>query len=125
VRFISGKDPKMVSTIEKTIKELGEGKFLYRYRTKDGLPGEEGAFLICSFWLVSCLTLAGRLKEAEELLDRLIECSNHVGLFSEEIDPKDGSMLGNFPQAFTHMGFISAAVALSKELEKRGKLRKR
>jgi alpha,alpha-trehalase len=125
LRFISGKDPRMVATIDKTIKELGEGKFLYRYRTKDGLPGEEGAFLICSFWLVSCLALAGRLKEAEELLDGLIECSNHVGLFSEEVDPKNGSMLGNYPQAFTHMGFITAAVTVSRELERRRKRRRR
>lgn len=115
VKFIDGKDPKMISTIRQIKKSLmSENKFLYRYRTRDGLPGDEGAFLICSFWLASCLTMAGELDEAEELLDSLLKCSNHLGLFSEEIDPKDGSMLGNFPQAFTHMGFITAATGLEK-----------
>src|SRR5487761_740192 len=115
VKFINGKDPKMISTIKQIKKSLmSEGKFLYRYKTKDGLPGDEGAFLICSFWLVSCLTMAGKLDEADKLLDSLLKCSNHVGLFSEEIDPKDGSMLGNCPQAFTHMGFITAAAGLEK-----------
>ncbi|MGI0079725.1 MAG: glycoside hydrolase family 15 protein, partial [Nitrososphaerales archaeon] len=115
VRFIDGKDPMMISTINQTKKALMiRGKFLYRYKTKDGLPGEEGAFLICSFWLATCLTMAGKLDEAEKLLDSLAKCSNHLGLFSEEIDPKDGTMLGNFPQAFTHMGFITAVTGLEK-----------
>ena len=70
----------------------------------------------CSFWLVSCLTREGRLDEAERLLESLIEYSNHLGLFSEEIDPETGAMLGNFPQAFTHMGFVTATVELGKAL---------
>ena len=119
VRFISGDDPKMVSTIDATIKKLlAEGKFVYRYLAEDGMPGREGAFLICTFWLVNCLTLAGRIKEAEELMDSVVGYANHLGLFSEEIDPKTGDMLGNFPQAFTHMGFITAAVNLSNAMEK-------
>jgi GH15 family glucan-1,4-alpha-glucosidase len=119
VRFIGADDPKMSSTIEQIMKNLHENGFLYRYKAADGLRGEEGAFLICSFWLVSCLTLAGRLDEAERLLDRLAGFANHLGLFSEEIDPKTGEMLGNFPQAFTHMGFITAAQGLTRALEKR------
>lgn len=119
VRFISAKDPKMLATIEQIKKNLmRDGKFLYRYKANDGLLGEEGAFLICSFWLVSCLALAGKLDEAEELLDSLVECSNHVGLFSEEIDPRSKTMLGNFPQAFTHMGFIAAATTIEDERRK-------
>jgi GH15 family glucan-1,4-alpha-glucosidase len=115
LKFIDGKDPKMIATIRQIEKSLMTGgKYLYRYKTEDGLPGDEGAFLICSFWLVSCLTLAGKLKEAERLLDSLLDCANHVGLFSEEIDPRDGSMLGNFPQAFSHMGFITAVTDLEK-----------
>ncbi len=115
VRFIAADDPKMTSTIDRTMKQLmSGGKFLYRYRADDGLPGDEGTFLICSFWLVNCLAGSGRVEEAENLMDSLVECSNHLGLFSEEIDPKTGAMLGNFPQAFTHMGFISAAVAIAK-----------
>lgn len=122
VRFISAYDPMMISTIDRTMENLMmHGKFLYRYRAEDGLPGEEGAFLTCSFWLVSCLALCGRVEEAEKLMDSLVECSNHLGLFSEEIDPNSGAMLGNFPQAFTHMGFISAAVALSDAIQKKGK----
>jgi alpha,alpha-trehalase len=118
VRFISAKDPKMLATIDETMKKLlTKGKFVYRYLADDGLPGDEGAFLICSFWLVSCLALAGRVDEAEKLMDSLVEFSNHLGLFSEEIDPSDGTMLGNFPQAFTHMGFITAAVTLSKAMQ--------
>ncbi len=115
LKFINGKDPKMISTIRRIQESLmSEGKFLYRYKTDDGLPGDEGAFLICSFWLVSCLAMAGKLKEAENLLNSLLDCSNHVGLFSEEIDPRDGSMLGNFPQAFSHMGFITAVTDIEK-----------
>ena len=119
VRFISGNDPKMVSTIEATIKTLlTEGKFVYRYLAEDGMPGREGAFLICTFWLVNCLTMAGRIREAEKLMDSVVGYANHLGLFSEEIDPQTGKMLGNFPQAFTHMGFITAAVNLSNAMEK-------
>ncbi|MFI5421108.1 MAG: glycoside hydrolase family 15 protein, partial [Nitrososphaerales archaeon] len=77
-------------------------------------------FLICSFWLVNCLVLAGRLEEAEKMLDSLLPCANHLGLFSEEVDPRSEKMLGNFPQAFTHMGFIVAASNLGKALEKKG-----
>ncbi|MGI0090116.1 MAG: glycoside hydrolase family 15 protein, partial [Nitrososphaerales archaeon] len=120
VRFISVNDPKMIGTIDATMKKLlAEDKFLYRYLDDDGLAGKEGAFLICSFWLVSCLTMAGRLDEAEKMMDSIIGYSNHLGLFSEEIDPKTGEMLGNFPQAFTHMGFITAATTLGRALAKR------
>jgi pentatricopeptide repeat protein len=107
----------MRSTVDKTMEKLmTRQKFVYRYLSDDGLPGDEGAFLVCSFWLVSCLTREGRLDEAEKLLESLIECSNHLGLFSEEIDPETGAMLGNFPQAFTHMGFVTATVELGDAL---------
>jgi len=122
VRFINPKDPRMIATIDRTMEKLLEhGKYLYRYLTEDGLPGREGAFLICSFWLVNCLTMAGRLEEAEKLMDELVRNSNHLGLFSEEIDPRDSTMLGNFPQAFTHMGFVTAATALGRALRDKGK----
>ncbi len=119
VGFISAADPKMKSTIDATVKKLlVKDRFVYRYLAEDGLPGKEGAFLICSFWLVNCLTLAGRVSEAQKLLDSVAGYVNHLGLFSEEVDPETGDMLGNFPQAFTHMGFITAAVNLNKALEK-------
>ena len=115
VGFIDGKDPKMVSTIEQTMTQLlEEGRFLYRYKSDDGLPDDEGAFLMCSFWLVSCLAFAERFEEAETLLEKLLECSNHVGLFSEEINPKTRMLLGNFPQGFTHIGLISAATDIEQ-----------
>jgi len=121
VRFIGAGDPKMNSTIKATMKGLlSKDKFVYRYLGEDGLPGKEGAFLICSFWLIHCLTLAGRLQEAEKIMDSLVGYANHLGLFSEEVDPETGDLLGNFPQAFTHMGFISAAGSLSRALEKTG-----
>jgi GH15 family glucan-1,4-alpha-glucosidase len=119
VRFIAADDPKMLSTIDKIRAVLGKGKFLYRYLSDDGLQGDEGSFTACSFWLVNCLTMAGRLDEAEKLIDSLIGSSNHLGLFSEELDPSTGEMLGNFPQAFTHMAFITAATALENALGER------
>jgi len=120
VRFLEATDPRIISTIDLAKEKLMKnGKFVYRYLSEDGLPGKEGAFLICSFWLVNCLTMAGRLKEAEDLLNSLIELSNHVGLFSEEVDLSTGKMLGNFPQAFTHMGFITAATALDRAIARR------
>ena len=110
----------MASTIELTMKKLMfDDKFVYRYFAEDGLEGREGAFLACSFWLVNCLVLADRLEEAEKMLDSLVACSNHLGLFSEEIDPKSGDMLGNFPQGFTHMAFIAAASNLGKALARK------
>jgi GH15 family glucan-1,4-alpha-glucosidase len=126
VKFIDANDPRMRATVDKTMENLMmRGKFVYRYLSEDGLSGSEGAFLICSFWLVSCLTLQGRLDEAERLLDSLIECSNHLGLFSEEIDPETGAMLGNFPQAFTHMGFVTATVGLGEALARRQEAQKK
>jgi GH15 family glucan-1,4-alpha-glucosidase len=119
VRFIAGDDPKMIGTIDATMKWLlTDGKFVYRYFADDGMPGKEGAFLICSFWLVNCLTMCGRLEEAEKIMDSVCVYANHLGLYSEEVDPTTGDLLGNFPQAFTHMGFITAAVNLNDAMEK-------
>ena len=119
VRFLDANDPRILSTIDQTKKRLmSDGKFVYRYLAEDGLPGKEGAFLICSFWLVNCLTLTGKLDEAENLLNSLIKYSNHVGLFSEEVDPSTRRLLGNFPQAFTHMGFLTAAIGLDRAISR-------
>jgi GH15 family glucan-1,4-alpha-glucosidase len=94
-------------------EDLGERGLIWRYREDDGLEGEEGAFLACSFWLVECLARQGRHEEAREVYDRAVSTANDVGLYSEEFDPKRGEMLGNFPQALTHLSHIAAAVALS------------
>jgi GH15 family glucan-1,4-alpha-glucosidase len=114
VGFLPFDDPRVKNTIDATIRYLCDGPFVYRYRTDDGLPGDEGAFLLCSFWLVDCLTLSGRTDEAQELFLKLMGFANHLGLFAEEIDPSTGDFLGNFPQAFTHIGFISSALYLGK-----------
>ena len=94
------------ATIDAVRRELQHGDYLLRYRAADGLEGEEGAFLICSFWLVDALLMTGRADEARELYERLLSRANDVGLFAEEIDPETHGFLGNFPQAFTHLALI-------------------
>ncbi len=111
--FLPYDDPRALSTVEAVRRELGRDGFLYRYRAEDGVGGDEGIFLLCNFWLIDNLIAQGRLKEAEELIGRMESVSNHLGLFSEEYDPRTGDLLGNFPQAFTHIGYINSVVALS------------
>ena len=116
VGFIGADDPRMAGTIAATERHLtSRHGLVYRYRAfDDGLQGDEGAFTICSFWLVDNLIMQDRVTEARNLFDRLKGYANDVGLLSEEIDPETGELLGNFPQAFTHLGLISAAVHVPK-----------
>ncbi|MFQ5735768.1 MAG: glycoside hydrolase family 15 protein [Thermodesulfobacteriota bacterium] len=107
-------DPRVIATIEAIQRELCTTGLLYRYQTEDGLPGSESAFLFCNFWLIDCLISLNRLDEAEGFLHHMAGYSNHLGLFSEEYDVVKKEALGNFPQAFTHIGFINSAVALRK-----------
>jgi GH15 family glucan-1,4-alpha-glucosidase len=116
VRFLPPDDPRLVSTVEAIQHRLAENELVFRYRGEDGLPGQEGAFLICSFWLVEALFRMGRQDEAHALFTRLLDRRNDVGLLSEEIDPASGALLGNFPQAFSHIGLINAALTLSEEV---------
>jgi GH15 family glucan-1,4-alpha-glucosidase len=114
VGFLPATDPRMRSTIEAIARELTQDGLVLRYvndqgLNADGLTGEEGTFVICSFWLVSCLAQAGELARAERLFDRLVGCANDLGLIAEEIDGRTGELLGNFPQAFSHIGLITAA----------------
>jgi GH15 family glucan-1,4-alpha-glucosidase len=102
------------STVDNIKEGLTRDGLVYRYRAEDGLPGNEGVFLTCSFWLVDALALGGRLDEAYSLFEKLLGYANDLGLFSEEYDPEAGIMLGNFPQGFTHMSLINAAVNLAK-----------
>ncbi len=116
--FLPFDDHRVVSTIEATQKELGHDGFLYRYATEDGLPGGEGTFLFCTFWLIACLIALQRLEKAETLLHRVEGAANHLGLFSEEYDVRWKEALGNFPQAFTHIGYINGVIALRQAKEK-------
>jgi GH15 family glucan-1,4-alpha-glucosidase len=117
VRFIDGDDPRMLGTIEAVEKDLLHDGLLLRYRTGsgvDGLEGDEHPFLACSFWLVSALALAGRQDDAHELMDRLVALGNDVGLLSEEYDVAGDRMVGNFPQAFSHLALVDAAMNLHR-----------
>ena len=117
VGFLPPTDPRVVGTVEAVRRELVRGGFVMRYipdeAAADGLPPGEGAFLACSFWLVDALELIGRHGEAVELFERLLALRNDLGLFAEEYDGQAGRLIGNFPQAFTHLSLISSAATLS------------
>jgi alpha,alpha-trehalase len=117
--FLPATDERMRSTIEAIARDLTEDGLVLRYRNEeglnaDGLSGEEGTFVICSFWLVSCLAKAGEVERAQELFDQLVGYANDLGLLAEEIDTANDEQLGNFPQAFSHIGLITAAYAIDK-----------
>ena len=111
--FLPATDERVRGTIEAIERELMQDGFVLRYRPQeegvDGLPGGEGVFLPCSFWLADCLHLTGRKKEARELFERLLVLRNDLGLLSEEYDPVAKRQLGNFPQAFTHVALVNSA----------------
>ena len=117
VGFIDATDPRMVGTIEAIGRDLVVDGFVHRYvatETADGLPGDEGSFLMCSFWLVDCLELIGRHDEAEELFVRLLSLRNDVGLLAEQYDATRERLVGNFPQAFSHVALATSAMALER-----------
>jgi GH15 family glucan-1,4-alpha-glucosidase len=119
VKFISPTDPRMLATIDRTIESLMSDSLVYRYRQEraaaDGFGTEEGTFSMCTFWLVEALARARRVNEARVLFEKMLSYANDLGLYSEELGPQ-GESLGNFPQAFTHVGLISAAYALDRAL---------
>jgi GH15 family glucan-1,4-alpha-glucosidase len=118
VGFLAPDDPRVVGTIEAVQRELLRDGFVLRYPTEeadDGLPPGEGAFLPCSFWLVDALAIIGRREEAETLFSRLVALANDVGLLSEEYDPRARRLVGNFPQAFTHLGLVNSVLALEAQ----------
>src|SRR5690606_21367991 len=116
VGFLDAKDPRMVGTVDFIQKTLVVDGLVHRYRSHeslDGLPPGEGAFLICTFWLVDNLVLQDREREARELFEHLLALRNDLGLLSEEYDPVGKRMLGNFPQAFSHLSLVNSAHSLT------------
>jgi GH15 family glucan-1,4-alpha-glucosidase len=113
--FRPGYDPRMKATIDATAARLTDERGLvYRYLAHDGLAGEEGTFLLCTFWLAQAQALAGELEQATATLERAIAAINDVGLLAEEMGASSGDMIGNFPQAFSHIGLINAAWAIAQ-----------
>jgi len=114
IGFIDGRDPRMLSTLDATMKDLVVDGLCYRYiDAPEGLSGKEATFILCTFWLVSALTLAGRVEEARGIFENMLAQASPLGLFAEEIDPVSGEQIGNFPQAFSHIGVIHAAVTFA------------
>lgn len=124
IKFISPTDPRWLSTLRAIEADLVDDSHVYRYKlgesADDGLRGREGTFCICTFWYAECLARAGDLDQARYCFEKMLGYSNHLGLFPEELGPS-GEHLGNFPQAFTHIGLISAAYYLDRELSLRGR----
>jgi len=120
VKFISPVDRRWLSTLRAVERELVEDSLVHRYRTgeaaPDGLPGQEGTFCMCTFWYAECLARSGDPLMGRFIFEKMLGYANHVGLYSEELGP-EGEHLGNFPQAFTHLGLISAAHALDQALQ--------
>jgi alpha,alpha-trehalase len=118
VGFLPADDPRMLATTDAIAERLTDERGLvYRYRTEggvDGLAGDEGTFLLCTFWLAQALALAGRTEQASAVFERAARYANDVGLLAEEVDPASGELLGNFPQAFSHIGLVNAAWAISE-----------
>jgi GH15 family glucan-1,4-alpha-glucosidase len=119
VGFLPATDPRVIGTMEAIQRDLTRDGLVMRYADEgsegvDGLPAGEGAFLLCSYWLVDNLVMAGRQDEARALFERLLTLRNDVGLIAEQWDPATGLMLGNFPQAFSHVGLVNSAWNLSR-----------
>ncbi|MGH7830737.1 MAG: glycoside hydrolase family 15 protein, partial [Candidatus Binatia bacterium] len=126
VGFLPPEDPRVRGTVQAIERHMMKDGFVARYATKgdiDGLPPGEGAFLACTFWLADNLILQGRSGEAREIFERLLGIRNDVGLLSEEYDPQAGRLLGNFPQAFSHVGLINTACNLTRHGPAEGRSR--
>jgi pentatricopeptide repeat protein len=121
MKFVAPRDARMKATVDEVLKQLVSDSLVYRYKPSgsamDGLPGSEGTFSACTFWLVEVLSRSGRLHEARYIFEKMLTYGNHLGLYGEEIGAR-GEALGNFPQAFTHLGLISAALDLNENLDK-------
>jgi GH15 family glucan-1,4-alpha-glucosidase len=114
VVFIAYDDPRMMTTTDAISDELDDHGLLRRYRADDGLGGEEGVFVACTFWLAECLARQHRIAPAQVAYDRATNTANDLGLYAEEYEPQRRELLGNFPQGLSHLSHIAAAVALAK-----------
>jgi GH15 family glucan-1,4-alpha-glucosidase len=113
--FLPGDEPRMRATIYAIAQRLTDERGLvYRYLARDGLAGQEGTFVLCTFWLAHAQALAGDVDAATATFERAVAAINDVGLLAEEVDPSNGEMIGNYPQAFSHIGLINAAWAISQ-----------
>jgi GH15 family glucan-1,4-alpha-glucosidase len=112
VGFLPADDPRVLATIEAIDRELNVGGHIYRYRADDGLAGDEGTFVFCTLWMVIALARTGQATRARERFEMVLSHASDLGLLAEEIDPRSGALLGNYPQAFSHVGVISAALAI-------------
>jgi len=119
IGLLEPRDPRVVSTVRAYESMLVEHGLMLRYRNPDDFGSTTSALTICSFWWAEALALVGRLDEAVRLFDSLLAHANPVGLFSEDVDPETGALLGNFPQAYTHVGLINAAMTIGELLEAR------
>jgi GH15 family glucan-1,4-alpha-glucosidase len=123
VKFVSPTDPRFLSTLRVMSEELVDDSLVFRYKigdaASDGLTGDEGTFNMCSFWFAEVLARSGDVQRARLFFEKMLGYANHVGLYGEELGPR-GEHLGNFPQAFTHLGLISAAYAIDRKLSDAG-----
>ncbi|MGH7002692.1 MAG: glycoside hydrolase family 15 protein [Alphaproteobacteria bacterium] len=117
IGLVPASDPRFLGTLDFVGRNLRQGHHLFRYRTADDFGTPSTAFTICSFWYIEALAAAGRRDEARDLFEKILACRNHVGLFSEDIDPKTGELWGNFPQTYSLVGLVVAAMRLSKSWE--------
>ncbi len=121
VGFLPPNDPRMVSTVERVQEELAQGPFLHRYvpdLALEGVSGGEGAFVMLSFWLAGALLYIGQVEKAAKIFQELLKSANHLGLYSEMVSPESRELLGNFPQAFSHLGLLHTARNLTLVLER-------
>lgn len=117
--YIDATSPRMISTTERIYEQLSKNNFVFRYlKVDDGIEGQEGSFGICNFWLVENLARSGRIEKAIEIFETTLQVASRAGLLSEEIDPESGELLGNYPQSFTHIGLINAALAIDEQCTK-------
>jgi len=123
VHFLPSDHPRVRGTVAATLRELTseDQELVYRYRNEDGLPGEEGVFSICTFWLAEALAMSGDVERGERIFQRMLKHANHVGLYSEELNPSTGEFLGNHPQAFTHIALINCAHVLETMKRRRAR----